>query len=222
MLHVISSGFAWFQQVLRCICYREHFLGCFGIPASSLIAASAVCAAAAQSILSFSSAADVVNSEEKVALHQADFESRMNISSATQGALKLLTKTWQATYAGLDFLLPAQADIDANIRRASELILSGGACLQAPKAQLPPRGRPVANAGVRKRAFYEQGAGAGAKSRRTYTCKLCFSSGHTRTKCELRQRWDSGIGEGKEPAPWGPAGPPPATEGGGAAAAVEE
>jgi hypothetical protein len=54
-----------------------------------------------------------------------------------------------------------------------------------PKAIPPPRGRPVKNAGKRRKAWYEEGPHA--KKKRVYTCGLCRGPDHQRKDCPLQQ-----------------------------------
>ncbi len=107
---------------------------------------------------------------------------------------------WKALYEGKEFLLPPQHEVDNVILAAKRHVLSGD-YLQSPKALAPPRGRPVKNAGVRKRAWYEQGAAQTKK--RAYTCSLCHLQGHTRKLCDLRQMFagdDAGAEDSSEHA----------------------
>lgn len=56
--------------------------------------------------------------------------------------------------------------------------------LQIPEAILHPRGKPVKNAGKRKKSWYERGPAA---SKRKYSCSLCRSETHSATDCPLKQ-----------------------------------
>jgi hypothetical protein len=96
-----------------------------------------------------------------------------------------LTATWKSQYAGAVFAMPSTADLDSIVQTARNAVATGTAT-QAPAALPPPRGRPPKDAGTRRKGWYEQGPGA-ARTRRSYTCKLCGESGHTRGDCSLRQ-----------------------------------
>ena len=97
-----------------------------------------------------------------------------------------LTSAWKEFYKDIDFFLPEQAKVDAVIHAAKQLVLSGKN-LQVPKAIVPPRGRPVKDAGTRKRSWYETGQG---HRKRAYRCGLCSSTAHRRENCPLRQMDD--------------------------------
>ena len=99
-------------------------------------------------------------------------------------AKRHLTTTWQSFYRNIEYNLPHQGDIDKVVREAKEKVLSGAA-LMIPKALPPPRGRPVANAGIRKADWLEKGPASGNK--RAYSCALCGNKGHTRAKCPSKQ-----------------------------------
>jgi hypothetical protein len=97
---------------------------------------------------------------------------------------KHLTAAWQDVYRGVEYNLPPQDEVDTVLREAKKKVLAGTA-VQIPKALPPPRGRPPANAGIRKADWPEKGAAHGKK--RAYTCGLCGRAGHTRDKCSLQQ-----------------------------------
>jgi len=98
-----------------------------------------------------------------------------------------LTETWRRQYLGVEFEMPAQADVDAVMDNAKKLV-AAKQNLMIPKAIPPPRGRPPKNAGKRLKQWYERGPGA--KKKRVYTCSLCRGEGHTREDCFLRQIFD--------------------------------
>jgi hypothetical protein len=100
---------------------------------------------------------------------------------------RFLTENWRALYTGVTFELPPQHVIDDVMLRAKQRVLSGD-YLHLPKALPPQRGRPVTNAGERTKNWYEQGSNRPKK--RAYLCALCHLSGHTRSKCDLRQIFD--------------------------------
>jgi hypothetical protein len=102
-------------------------------------------------------------------------------------APRLLTAAWKALYRDVEFCMPAQADIDEAVLEAKKRVLSGEALL-SPKALPPPRGRPVKNAGVRKKSWFETGTSSNKK--RAYTCSLCHQTGHKQAKCPLKQVFD--------------------------------
>ena len=60
------------------------------------------------------------------------------------------TEQWKKTYADVVFPLPSQADVDDVISKAKLIVLTGEN-VNIPKALPPPRGRPVKNAGVRRK-----------------------------------------------------------------------
>ena len=102
-------------------------------------------------------------------------------------AYRHTTEAWKELYEGLEFPLPPQNEIDDAMIQAELLVASGNA-LHGPKALPPPRGRPVKNAGIRKRSWYEQGPSGNTK--RAYTCSLCSQPNHTRKDCPLKQVFD--------------------------------
>ena len=99
-----------------------------------------------------------------------------------------LTSTWKQLYHEQHFNVPLQHDVDAVVL-AAKMHVASGDYLQSPKALPPPRGRPVKNAGVRRRSWLENGASKTKK--RAYTCALCHLTGHTRKKCDLRQIFEN-------------------------------
>jgi hypothetical protein len=98
---------------------------------------------------------------------------------------RFLTAAWQDQYRDVEFLVPAQSDVDAVMLAAKHSVLSGSYLL-APRALAPPRGRPVDNAGERVKDFLEKGPGGGSK-KRSYTCGLCGKAGHDARSCPLKQ-----------------------------------
>ena len=90
-------------------------------------------------------------------------------------------------YEGATYEVPAQRVVDDIMLAAKKLVLSGE-YMQMPMAIPPPRGRPLKDAGVRKRGFYEEGATKNKK--RAYTCSLCMEVGHKRGACPMRQMFD--------------------------------
>ena len=107
---------------------------------------------------------------------------------------RLLTRHWKALYVDLEFRLPAKSKVDAVMPEAKKLVRSGD-YLRCPKALAPPRGRPVKNAGVRRKAWYENGTTKPKK--RAYVCSLCHQPKCTRDKCPLRQMNEAPAEEGE-------------------------
>ena len=97
---------------------------------------------------------------------------------------RYLTQAWKNTYVGIEVRTPAQHSIDAVMRAAKDKVLSGQHLL-GPKALAPPRGRPVKNAGMRRKSYYERASGS--KNARSNRCTLCRKAGHDRTTCKNRQ-----------------------------------
>ena len=95
-------------------------------------------------------------------------------------------------YDGTEFALPEQLEIDA-VELAAKKLVASGQNLKCPKAIPLSRGRPCNDAGKRKEAFYEQGAG---KKKRAHTCSYCGLTDHERTHCPLRQQPEEGDGDG--------------------------
>lgn len=95
-----------------------------------------------------------------------------------------LTTTWKTQYENIFFSLPHQSLVDDVILAAKRQVISGKH-LQVPKAIPPPRGRPVKNAGKRRKGWYERGPTA--SKRRSYSCSLCHLTGHVAKDCSLRQ-----------------------------------
>lgn len=100
---------------------------------------------------------------------------------------KHLSSTWSKQYEEVSFNSPSQHDVDSVMMHAKRLVATG-ANLNVPKAIPPPRGRPVKNAGKRRKGWYEKGPGRNKK--RSYCCSLCNVEGHTKDKCQLRQLFD--------------------------------
>lgn len=98
-----------------------------------------------------------------------------------------LTSQWKKIYNDVTFPYPSQADVDDVISKAKLLVLSGEN-MNIPKALPPPRGRPVKNAGVRRKGWFERGPSAGRK--RSYSCSLCHNQSHTASGCPLRQLFE--------------------------------
>jgi hypothetical protein len=94
---------------------------------------------------------------------------------------RYLTQAWKSTYDGIEVRTPAQHSIDAVMRAAKDRVISGDYLL-GPKALAPPRGRPVKNAGTRRKSYYERASGS--KDARSYRCRLCRKAGHTRSTCK--------------------------------------
>ena len=103
---------------------------------------------------------------------------------------RYLTQAWKSTYDGIEVRTPAQHSIGAAMRAAKDRVISGDYLL-GPKALAPPRGRPVKNAGTRRKSYYERASGS--KDARSYRCRLCRKAGHTRSTCKNQQ------GEGPDP-----------------------
>ena len=99
-------------------------------------------------------------------------------------AEKHLAARWSELYMDVSFTLPSQSDVDSVISRAKVSVIAG-TNLTIPKSLPPPRGRPVKNAGVRRRGWFERGPAA--KKKRGYTCGLCQKKGHISPQCQLRQ-----------------------------------
>lgn len=97
---------------------------------------------------------------------------------------RYLTQAWKSTYDGIQVRMPAQHSIDAVMRAAKDRVISGQHLL-GPKALAPPRGRPVKNAGTRRKSYYERASGS--KNARSYRCTLCRKAGHIRATCKNRQ-----------------------------------
>ena len=100
-------------------------------------------------------------------------------------AWRHLTKAWKENYYDLCSLPPAYS-VDKVIKQAKRLVALRQH-LKIPKAIPPPRGRPVKNAGKRKKGWYERGPAA---SKRKYSCSLCRSETHSVTDCALRQLYE--------------------------------
>lgn len=109
-------------------------------------------------------------------------------------ARRNLTVQWKQQYADICFDLPRQVDMDDVIVRAQGLVDSGEH-VRIPVALPPPRGRPVKQAGKRKRSWYERGP---QRAKREYTCSLCLLTGHTARSCELRQVFDEDAAAGDD------------------------
>lgn len=103
-------------------------------------------------------------------------------------AVRHLRAAWKAQYEDVDFPFPAQSDVD-NIRLDAKRLVAQNLNIRIPVALPPPRGRPVKNAGTRKRSWYEKGPHP--QNKRSYSCSLCHRPGHVATKCELRQMFDN-------------------------------
>ena len=71
------------------------------------------------------------------------------------------------------FSLPHQSAVDDVMNAAKRMVVSGNN-LQVPKAIPPPHGRPVKNAGKRRKDWYERDPIA--KKRRSYSCSLCYQA----------------------------------------------
>lgn len=95
-----------------------------------------------------------------------------------------LAAKWKDLYDNVSFTLPSQTDVDAVISAAKISVLTG-ANLSIPKALPPPRGRPVKNAGIRRKGWFE--SGPDAQKKRNYTCGLFHQVGHVSSQCKLRQ-----------------------------------
>lgn len=99
-------------------------------------------------------------------------------------ASRHLTENWKKLYEDTSFQYPTQADCDDIISKAKQLVVSGEN-LNIPKALPPPRGRPVKDAGVRRKGWFERGPAA--RKTRSYKCSLCNQEGHVASQCQLRQ-----------------------------------
>lgn len=101
-----------------------------------------------------------------------------------------LTAAWKKQYEGLDFKLPSEDKIE-KVYAEAHLLVSNGDNLSIPLAIAPPRGRPVKEAGKRRKSWFERGPSR--KRRRTYNCSYCSQEGHNSLSCPLRQ----GIGHSR-------------------------
>ena len=79
------------------------------------------------------------------------------------------TSSWKEQYAGYTFNIPDQCDVNQVLILAKTLVAKGDN-VNVPKALPPPRGRPVHNAGKRKKSWYENGPAP--KKNRTYSCSI--------------------------------------------------
>lgn len=99
-----------------------------------------------------------------------------------------LTTTWKRQYNGFSFDVPHQSAVDL-VRLDARRLVAQNSNVRIPVALAPPRGRPVKNAGTRKRSWFEKGPHP--KNKRPYSCSLCHGKGHTAKTCSLRQGPDS-------------------------------
>ena len=67
----------------------------------------------------------------------------------------------------------------------AKLLVVSGENLSIPLGLPPPRGRPVKNAGMRRKGWFERGPGAAKK--RSYACSLFRNATHNASECPLRQ-----------------------------------
>lgn len=72
-----------------------------------------------------------------------------------------------------------------DVLRTAKLQADSGQNLSTPIALPPPIGRPVKEAGHRRKAWYERGPDGNKK--RIYQCWLYRLEGHIALNCELRQ-----------------------------------
>lgn len=80
-----------------------------------------------------------------------------------------LSSTWKLHYQVVSFWLPFQADVDAVIILAQQLVATVQH-MRIPVALSPPHGRPEKQTWNRKRYWYEKRCN---RSKRLYTCSLC-------------------------------------------------
>jgi hypothetical protein len=79
-----------------------------------------------------------------------------------------LTSTWKAQCCNATFAMPSTADVASVLEVACRSVATGTAT-NAPVALPAPRGRPVKDAGTRRKSWNEQGPGA-TRRVRSYTC----------------------------------------------------
>lgn len=95
-----------------------------------------------------------------------------------------LTEHWRKQYSGYTFVVPSTLEVENIITRAKTLVAKGEH-LHVPKALPPPKGRPVKNAGRRRKSWYEMGPNH--KKQRTHSCSICRREGHSADDCPIRQ-----------------------------------
>ena len=98
-----------------------------------------------------------------------------------------LTASWRAQYENVFFPLPHQTGVDEIMLDAKRRVVSGNN-LQVSKAIPPPRGRPVKNAGKRRKGWYERDPNA--PKRRSYAYSFCHLDGHVAQDCSLGKLFD--------------------------------
>jgi hypothetical protein len=125
-----------------------------------------------------------------VHVHAAAMAAGSNVMDIICPELK--TAHWKEQYAGTEFPLPSEAQIERHANLVNRSI-----CL--PPALKRPKGRPKST--KRKQGFMEKHG----KKKRSITCMVCYLPGHTKATCPDRPNTGGSAGTGGGPTPpWGP------------------
>lgn len=96
-------------------------------------------------------------------------------------------ESWRKKYENIPFSIQPQPTIDDVILEVKKFVLSGSN-FQVPIELNSPRGRPVKNAGKRKKGWYERGPIT--RKIRSYSWYLCHLEGQTASQCDFRQLFE--------------------------------